>query len=156
MHAEMEAILMCARKGLSPRRAILYTTTFPCHNCARHIVGVGISRVVYIEPYPKSKALELHSDAINADSGPNCVDSSRGSISFVPYVGVSPRRYIELFMVNPVYGRPILRKQDGKTITWRHRDAELKLPMRPISYIEREKVAIADFVRIQKATQECL
>ncbi|WP_353068158.1 anti-phage dCTP deaminase [Tunturibacter empetritectus] len=64
VHAEMEAILSCARKGISTVGKTLYTTTFPCHNCARHIVGAGIKKVVYIEPYPKSKAKELHDDAI--------------------------------------------------------------------------------------------
>jgi deoxycytidylate deaminase len=47
-HAEMEAIMSCARKGISPVEKVLYTTTFPCHNCARHIIGAGIKKVVYI------------------------------------------------------------------------------------------------------------
>ena len=63
-HAEMEAVLSCARIGASPRGATLYTTTFPCHNCAKHIIAVGITRVVYIEPYAKSKAQELFSDSL--------------------------------------------------------------------------------------------
>jgi deoxycytidylate deaminase len=64
VHAEMEAILACGRKGISTIGRTLYTTTFPCHNCARHIIGAGVAKVVYIEPYPKSKAKELHEDAI--------------------------------------------------------------------------------------------
>jgi deoxycytidylate deaminase len=64
VHAEMDALLTCARSGVSPTGAILYTTTFPCHNCTRHIVAAGIERVIYIEPYAKSRAEELHDDAI--------------------------------------------------------------------------------------------
>ena len=33
VHAEMEALLCCARVGVSPRKGRLFTTTFPCHNC---------------------------------------------------------------------------------------------------------------------------
>jgi len=64
VHAEMEALLTCARAGISPRGGTIYSTTFPCHNCAKHIVASGIERVVFVEPYPKSKALELHDDSI--------------------------------------------------------------------------------------------
>ena len=64
VHAEMEALLSCGRSGVSTRQCTLYTTTFPCHNCAKHIVASGISRVVFVEPYPKSLANDLHSDAI--------------------------------------------------------------------------------------------
>jgi deoxycytidylate deaminase len=47
VHAEMEAILACARTGGNPSGATLYCTTSPpCHNCAKHIVDVGITRVV--------------------------------------------------------------------------------------------------------------
>ena len=53
VHAEMEALLSCARSGVSPRGGVLYCTTFPCHNCAKHIVAAGIERVFYVEPYPK-------------------------------------------------------------------------------------------------------
>lgn len=60
VHAEMEALSSCARRGISTSGKTLYCTTFPCHNCARHIVGFGIKEVVYIEPYPKSKAKFLH------------------------------------------------------------------------------------------------
>ncbi len=42
VHAEMEALLSCARSGTSPRGGTLYSTTFPCHNCAKHIVAAGV------------------------------------------------------------------------------------------------------------------
>ena len=59
VHAEMEALLSCARSGVSPVGGTLYSTTFPCHNCAKHIVAAGLRRVVYVEPYPKSRAVEF-------------------------------------------------------------------------------------------------
>lgn len=55
IHAEMEAILSVAREGKrSLVGATLFTSTYPCHNCARHIVAAGIRQVVYIEPYKKA------------------------------------------------------------------------------------------------------
>lgn len=71
VHAEMDAILSCARLELNTYRTTLYCTTFPCHNCAKHIVASGIKRVVYVEPYPKSKALNFHSDSIISTIGKN-------------------------------------------------------------------------------------
>ena len=50
IHAENMAIMNAAGKNL--KDTILYTTTFPCAQCARQIVYAGISEVVYIEPYP--------------------------------------------------------------------------------------------------------
>ena len=53
VHAEMAAIVEASARGLKIRGSTLYTTTFPCHECARHIIAAGILRVVFIEPYPK-------------------------------------------------------------------------------------------------------
>jgi deoxycytidylate deaminase len=60
VHAEMSAICDAALIGRSLRESTLYVTTFPCHNCAKHILASGIKRVVFIEPYTKSRAKELH------------------------------------------------------------------------------------------------
>ncbi|TMQ08861.1 MAG: hypothetical protein E6J90_35770 [Deltaproteobacteria bacterium] len=43
------------------------TSLITCHNCAKHIVASGIRRVVYVEPYVKSQAVQLHGDAILSD-----------------------------------------------------------------------------------------
>src|SRR5690348_6308523 len=64
VHAEMDALLSAARKGVSLVGTRLFVTTFPCHYCARHIVASGVDEVQFIEPYPKSLALNLHKDAI--------------------------------------------------------------------------------------------
>lgn len=93
IHAEMEAILGLARsQGNSTDSCVLYTTTFPCHNCARHIIAAGIKRVVYIEPYEKSLALDLHEDAITTDSG------TLGKTLFETFAGVSPSKYAAFFI----------------------------------------------------------
>jgi deoxycytidylate deaminase len=141
VHAEMDAILTCARLGMSSNGRYLYTTTFPCHNCTRHIVASGISKVIYIEPYPKSKARDLHSDAICFDE--DKAKSSR-KIPFVPFVGVGPRRYLDLFSYQLTTGVPIERRgEDGKPARWdsQHHSGP-RIPMEPYNYLEREQKAL--------------
>jgi deoxycytidylate deaminase len=86
VHAEMNALTDAARRGSATKDATLYCTTFPCHICAKHIVASGVSRVVYLEPYPKSLAQELHADAISVDGSP------RGKFSDYPVVSSSTFR----------------------------------------------------------------
>lgn len=74
VHAEMDALLSAARKGVSLAGCRVFVTTYPCHYCARHIVAAGIDEVQYIEPYPKSQALSLHPDSIRPSiSASKCV-----------------------------------------------------------------------------------
>lgn len=95
VHAEMEAVLSIARMGTNGLvGSTLYTTTYPCHNCAKHIVDAGIKRVVYLEPYEKSLARTLHPDAIN---DPLQERDSR-KVSIDSYGGVSPRRFSDFFL----------------------------------------------------------
>lgn len=94
IHAEMDALISVARSGQGGIvGATLYCTTYPCHNCAKHIVGAGIRRVVYLEPYDKSLARRLHADSI-ADP---LHDSCHEKLAIDVYTGVSPRRYEQLF-----------------------------------------------------------
>lgn len=50
-HAEMGAISAAARDGIRLAGAVMYTTTFPCINCAKIIVGSGIKEIVFWEDY---------------------------------------------------------------------------------------------------------
>ena len=55
IHAEMNAILDMAKRGLNPEGATLYTTIAPCKDCAKLVVTAGIKRVVYLEEYDRDK-----------------------------------------------------------------------------------------------------
>ena len=136
VHAEMEALLCCARISVSPKNGTLFTTTFPCHNCAKHIVASGIKRVVYVEPYPKSKAKELHSDSLVIES--DLEDAAR--VLFDHFVGIGPRRYFDLFSLSLSTGRVLKRKRaDGRKDSWFKQDASPRVQMSPLSYLDREK-----------------
>jgi dCMP deaminase len=45
-HAEVNAIVQCARNGVSPIGSTLYSTFFPCIQCALTIIQSGVSHVV--------------------------------------------------------------------------------------------------------------
>jgi deoxycytidylate deaminase len=145
VHAEMEALISCARKGISTVGATLYCTTFPCHNCAKHIVAAGIRRVVYVEPYPKSKALSLHDDSIEAAGMPS--KQAAGMVAFEPFVGVGPRRFFELFSTNLGSSYRLTRKdkETGKRKSWFIEKAQLRLQMKPMSYLDLELSACKSF-----------
>lgn len=104
VHAEMEAIVSVARSGMAGIvGGSLFSTTFPCHNCARHIVASGISSVYYIEAYPKSLALTLHEDSISEDES-----QKDKKCLFKQFEGVAPGNMLKLF------GNAKDRKIDGK------------------------------------------
>jgi deoxycytidylate deaminase len=97
VHAEMSALTDAARCGRSVRGGVLFCTTFPCHICAKHIVAAGIDRVVFLEPYPKSLASDLHSDSIQVEGGDRGHYNDFPAVKFEHFYGVSPRRYREIF-----------------------------------------------------------
>lgn len=134
VHAEMEALLSCARNGIATRGTTLYTTTFPCHNCTKHMVAAGVTNVKYIEPYPKSYATKLHSDSVCADSE----QDREEKVVFEPFVGIGPRRFVDLFSTSLGSGRKLIRKVDGELRKWNRTGSELRVPMTPFSYIDSE------------------
>jgi deoxycytidylate deaminase len=134
---EMEALLSCGRKGISTQNASLFVTTFPCHNCTKHIIAAGVKEVFYIEPYAKSKAFTLHGDAISA------VADGEKTIPFLPFVGIGPRRYLDLFSLTLGTGDPVERKANGKKFVWERGTAVPRLQMQPISYLDRETLAMS-------------
>lgn len=136
VHAEMEAILACSRNKIGTKGTELYCTTFPCHNCAKHIIAAGIKRVVYIEPYPKSKAFQFHSDSISTKL------NSNDKVVFEPFVGVGPRNFFNLFSMKFGSGYPLKRKnKDGTVAEWDKKNGRLRMQMLPCSYLEREDLA---------------
>ena len=54
-HAEMNAILSCAKEGVSTVGATMYCTMVPCRNCAMAIIQAGIIRVVAMNAYHKGQ-----------------------------------------------------------------------------------------------------
>lgn len=113
VHAEAAALMDAARHGVAVRGCALYTTTFPCHDCTKHIVAAGITRVVFVEPYTKSLTSQLFADSVSIDEPKN-----GGKVQFSPFVGILPRRYADLFSMHSE------RKHgDGMWREWKPQDA---------------------------------
>lgn len=72
-HAELNAILNYA--GVSLKGATIYTTLFPCNECAKAVIQAGIKEVVYLS--------DKYADT----------DSTRASKRMMDMVGVTYRPY---------------------------------------------------------------
>jgi deoxycytidylate deaminase len=150
VHAEMDALLSAARKGVSPVAARLFVTTFPCHYCARHIVAAGVDEVQYIEPYPKSQALNLHQDSIAVEhSGWNAPSGKGDKVLFHPFTGVAPRLYRRAFMKDR-------ELKDAATGKMRLHDPDWGTPwhLPGVSYIEIEAKLAQGVERAEEADAE--
>jgi len=132
VHAEMAAITDAARRGVSVEGTTMYVTTFPCHLCAPHIVASGIHRVVYIEPYAKSLAVQLYPESISVDHS----NGAQNAVHFEPFVGVAPRMYMNLFAMTR-------RKRDGKVIQFDREQASPRYAGSPRAYIPNEIAAMS-------------
>jgi len=133
VHAETSALLDAARRGVPVQGCTLHCTTFPCHNCAGNIIAAGIKRVVYIEPYPKSKARDFFEKAFTT----NPADKTR--VCLAPFVGVGPRRFRDLFSTTTSGGKKILRMdKKGRAISPDDRHKELKWGTLNTSQLENE------------------
>ena len=118
VHAEMGALSDAARLGHTVKDGVLFCTTFPCHMCAKHIVAAGIAKVIFLEPYPKSLATDLHSDSILVEGGDRGRYQRFPAVEFEHFYGVSPRRYREVF-------ERLKRKndEDGKLLEYKGGEA---------------------------------
>lgn len=144
VHAEMDAILGCARRGVSAKGAIMFCSTHPCHNCAKHIVASGLERVVYIEPYPKSKALDMHKDSISTS-----IEDAGKKVLFIPFVGVGPRLFANLFSLTLSTGEKVKRKMKNsyKKTTWERRGSLPRLKMFDTAYTANESISEASAIK---------
>lgn len=60
IHAEMNALLYCAKEGISVNGCKAYVTHFPCLNCTKSLIQAGIKQIYYKEAYRVDEyAIEL-------------------------------------------------------------------------------------------------
>lgn len=116
LHAEMSVVCTAARRGTPLAGTTMYTTTYPCHECARLIIGSGIRRVVYVDPYPKSLVPRMYSTEVV--EGP-----ADGKVVFEAFAGVAPRLFQHVFSM-------IGRDRDemtGEYIKWLPNESQPRL-----------------------------
>ena len=51
IHAEMNAIIWAARKGISIEGGTIYVTLEPCSECSKNLIASGIKKIVYEKSY---------------------------------------------------------------------------------------------------------
>lgn len=51
IHAEMNALLYCAKEGISVKNCTAYVTHFPCLNCTKALIQAGIKKIYYKYEY---------------------------------------------------------------------------------------------------------
>lgn len=96
VHAEQALISAAARQGVSLKNSELFVTTFPCHLCAKLIVSTGIRKVSFVEPYPKSLAVDLIDKNILMLNSPDVPNKTM----FEQYEGIGWSLYSVLFRKN--------------------------------------------------------
>ena len=131
VHAEMNSICDAARMGVALKDTQLFTTTFPCHNCTKHILAAGVREVVFLEPYPKSKAKELHDNEIEIEG------SSDSKVNFVPFLGITPSLYGAVFKKSK-------RKRDGVAVRWQHGGPAPMVDVSSPTYLDYELLVTSE------------
>lgn len=51
IHAEINALLYCAKEGISVKDSRAYVTHFPCLNCTKALIQAGIKKIYYMDDY---------------------------------------------------------------------------------------------------------
>tara|TARA_Y100000996_G_C22409397_1_gene596573 strand:+ start:353 stop:766 length:414 start_codon:yes stop_codon:yes gene_type:complete len=59
LHAEQNALMDCAKRGVSCNECTAYITHYPCIICTRLLLAGGIKKILYINDY-KNDDLVLH------------------------------------------------------------------------------------------------
>jgi len=87
-------------------------------------------------------ATRLHQDSICFDT-----DEAKKSnrIPFVPFIGIGPRRYLDFFSLDLSTGSKVLRSdREGRAIFPERAGRPTRVPMLPLSYLERETKLLQD------------
>jgi hypothetical protein len=82
-----------------------------------------------MEPYPKSKAKELHEHEIEIER------RSTTRVSFLPFLGISPVRYRDVFQKGK-------RKKDGLALSWMAGEPRPLIELSAITYVDLESFEV--------------
>ena len=65
VHAEQNAIVDCAKRGVSCNECKAYITHFPCLNCTKILLSAGIAEIWYINDYNNDPLVETICNEMN-------------------------------------------------------------------------------------------
>lgn len=67
IHAEMNALCDCAKRGVQCNNAEVYITHYPCINCMKALLACGIKKIYYINDYNNDELVEYFRKISNID-----------------------------------------------------------------------------------------
>ena len=62
VHAEQNAIVDCAKRGVSCLNSIAYITHYPCIICCRLLLASGITEIKYLDDYKNDELVKIFTD----------------------------------------------------------------------------------------------
>ena len=67
LHAEQNALIDCAKRGVSCEGSTAYVTHYPCIICARLLLAGGIKKINYINDYKNDELVEQFTEQCQVD-----------------------------------------------------------------------------------------
>ena len=67
IHAEQNALLDCAKRGVSCDNCNAYITHYPCINCTKFLLAGGIKKIYYINDYNNDKLVNEYCQYMNVE-----------------------------------------------------------------------------------------
>ena len=67
LHAEQNALMDCAKRGVSCEGCTAYITHYPCIICARLLLAGGIKKINYLNDYKNDELVKNFTDQCNVD-----------------------------------------------------------------------------------------
>tara|TARA_B100000519_G_scaffold62449_1_gene52961 strand:- start:56 stop:463 length:408 start_codon:yes stop_codon:yes gene_type:complete len=67
LHAEQNALMDCAKRGVSCEGCTAYVTHYPCIICARLLLAGGIKKINYLNDYKNDELVEKFTEQSNVE-----------------------------------------------------------------------------------------
>ena len=65
IHAQQNALLDCAKRGVSSKNCVAYITHYPCFNCMKFLCVAGIKKIYYLNDYKNDENVKILSNLTN-------------------------------------------------------------------------------------------
>ena len=67
LHAEQNALMDCAKRGVSCEGCTAYITHYPCIICTRLLLAGGVKKINYLNDYKNDELVKTFTDQCNVD-----------------------------------------------------------------------------------------
>ena len=67
IHAEVNALCDCAKRGVQCNNATAYITHYPCINCIKSLLASGITKIYYMNDYKNDELVKYFSEISNVE-----------------------------------------------------------------------------------------